>query len=166
MRHPKSRYFVVGTLACIALLMSVGIASSSTRRKLSQGEQVSVIKAVAPTFPPVARAAWVKGVVEVEVTIDNVGTVTSAHSTSGHRLLRAAAETATKQWMFAPATESKMARKVSLSFTFTIMPECTKYADLTPIFVPPYQVEIRVEPAPVTCDDCAHQPDPCKHVKR
>jgi len=50
--------------------------------------QPAIILAVAPNFPPVAVASNTSGEVTVEVAIDAVGVVTSAHILDGHPPLR------------------------------------------------------------------------------
>ncbi|MBX3243589.1 MAG: TonB family protein [Acidobacteria bacterium] len=57
---------------------------------------------VMPTYPPSARQAKVEGRVSVMVEIDLEGNVTSAEATTGHKLLREAAESAAKRSKFTP----------------------------------------------------------------
>jgi protein TonB len=59
---------------------------------------------VMPTYPPLARAAQVKGVVILEAVIDVSGSVTSARVLRGYPLLDQAALDAVQQWKFTPAT--------------------------------------------------------------
>ena len=55
-----------------------------------------------PEYPPIARQAKASGTVVVQVTIDENGSVISAHAVSGHPLLQAAAVTAARQAKFSP----------------------------------------------------------------
>lgn len=55
-----------------------------------------------PSYPPVAKAARIKGVVEVKVVLDETGKVIAAQAISGHPLLQAAAVSAARQAQFAP----------------------------------------------------------------
>lgn len=55
-----------------------------------------------PEFPPAARAVRASGAVNVQITIDETGSVVSAAAVSGHPLLRAAAEQAALQSKFNP----------------------------------------------------------------
>jgi len=55
-----------------------------------------------PAYPPVARQNGVSRSVEVHVLVDEKGTVISATATSGHVLLRAAAENAARAAKFKP----------------------------------------------------------------
>jgi hypothetical protein len=96
----------------------------------------------------------VGGEVTVEVSIDSNGEVVSA-KTSAHQLLAGAAERAAKQWRFASAKDVSANRAASLIFAFQIMSRCAPVTDLTPIFYPPYKVEVRGEKPPNTCEDCS-----------
>lgn len=56
-----------------------------------------------PAYPATARAVKASGRVEVAVEIDEKGGVTSASATTGHPLLRRAAEEAARQARFKPS---------------------------------------------------------------
>lgn len=66
-----------------------------------------------PVYPPAARAVHASGTVNVQVTIDEKGSVTSASAVSGHPLLRAAATAAARQARFAPTKLSGAPVKVT-----------------------------------------------------
>lgn len=66
-----------------------------------------------PPYPPAAKAARAQGVVTVQVTVDETGSVTAASAVSGHPLLRAAAVAAAKQAKFSPTVLSGKPVKVS-----------------------------------------------------
>ncbi len=55
-----------------------------------------------PEYPPLARQNGVSGPVEVHILVDENGSVISATATSGHALLRAAAENAARAAKFKP----------------------------------------------------------------
>jgi TonB family protein len=55
-----------------------------------------------PEYPVIARAAHASGAVNVEIMIDEGGTVVAAHAVSGHPLLQAAAVNAARQATFTP----------------------------------------------------------------
>src|SRR6266550_3534489 len=57
------------------------------------GKAISLPK---PQYPPIARQAHASGTVVVQVTIDENGSVISAHAVSGHPLLRAVAVAAAR----------------------------------------------------------------------
>jgi TonB family protein len=55
-----------------------------------------------PEYPAIAKQAKASGTVAVQVTIDENGSVISAHAVSGHPLLQAAAVAAARQAKFSP----------------------------------------------------------------
>lgn len=67
------------------------------------GRAVSLAK---PIYPAAARQMRASGQVPVQITVDESGRVTSARATSGHPLLRQAAENAARSSRFNPATVS------------------------------------------------------------
>lgn len=76
-----------------------------------------------PPYPPAAKAARASGVVVVQVTVDETGSVISAKAVSGHPLLRAAAEAAAKQAKFSPTLLSEEPVKVSGMLTYNFVLE-------------------------------------------
>lgn len=58
---------------------------------------------VTPNYPAMARQSRIIGKVSVEVELDEEGNVTKADATSGHTMLRQAAEDAAKRSRFKPA---------------------------------------------------------------
>ncbi|HYX28904.1 MAG TPA: energy transducer TonB [Pyrinomonadaceae bacterium] len=71
------------------------------------------IRLVTPPYPAIARSAHASGAVNVQVTIDENGNVISAVATSGHPLLRAAAQSAAMASKFSPTKLSGQPVKVS-----------------------------------------------------
>ncbi len=59
-----------------------------------------------PVYPPIARQMRASGQVPVQVTVDETGRVVAAKATSGHPLLRQAAENAARNSRFNPVTVS------------------------------------------------------------
>jgi TonB family protein len=84
--------------------------------------QGSAVKRVEPTYPPLAIAAEVSGMVVVEITVDEEGKVIAASAVNGHPLLRGAAVEAARQWQFTPTTLQGEAVKVvgTLTFNFAL----------------------------------------------
>jgi TonB family protein len=70
----------------------------------------------------VARAAHASGTVNVQVTVDEKGNVTSASAVSGHPLLRAAAIAAARQARFAPTKLSGTPVKVTGIIVYNFVP--------------------------------------------
>ena len=76
-----------------------------------------------PSYPPLAKAARAQGMVTVQVTVDETGSVTSASAVSGHPLLHAAAIAAAKQAKFSPTLLSGKPVKVSGLLTYNFVLE-------------------------------------------
>lgn len=74
-----------------------------------------------PPYPQMARAAGIEGVVVVEVTVGETGSVLSARAISGHPLLRDAAVAAARGWAFSPMTLSGVPVKVIGTITFSFV---------------------------------------------
>src|SRR5215813_12794437 len=77
-----------------------------------------VISKAQPRYPPSARRFNASGPVDVQVTISEAGRVTEAKATSGHPLLRGAAEEAARQWVFKPATLKGVPVETQIVLTF------------------------------------------------
>ena len=71
------------------------------------------IRLVTPPYPAIARSAHASGQVSVQVLIDENGNVISATPTSGHPLLRAAAQSAAMSSKFSPTKLSGQPVKVN-----------------------------------------------------
>jgi TonB family protein len=74
------------------------------------GKAVNLVK---PAYPPIARSANASGTVTVQVTIDENGSVISAHAVSGHPLLQSAAVSAARASKFNPTMLSGQPVKVT-----------------------------------------------------
>jgi len=75
-----------------------------------------------PAYPPSAKAVSASGTVNVQVIIDEQGSVISAVATSGHLLLRAAAVNAAKQAKFTPTKLSDQPVKVTGVIVYNFVP--------------------------------------------
>jgi TonB family protein len=115
------------------------------RPQSSATEQPVVVSAAAPLFPVLANAARVSGDVFVETQIDAAGVVTSARA-EGHPLLRNACEVAAKRWRFASVQKDGGNRTARLTFSFLALQEKLPDDEITPVFYPPYRVEVRKNP--------------------
>jgi TonB family protein len=74
-----------------------------------------------PTYPPVAKAANIEGVVAVEILIDETGRVASARATNGNPLLRQEAERAALRARFSPTLLSEQPVKAKGVITFNFI---------------------------------------------
>ena len=142
--------FLLSIIVCLIAGDSLPVIP---KNQAQSDNQPSVVKAVAATYPLVAIGARVSGSVIVEVRINAKGEVTSADAIEGHKLLRKNAEGAARRWVFVPANEKNAARAVRLTFEFILMPRDSSYADLLPVFMPPYRVEVRDTPGRVVAND-------------
>ena len=106
-------------------------------------QPAEVVSAVAPVYPVIAMAAHGSGDVVVAADINKSGDVTSTRLLSGHNLLQKVSVEAARRWKFSTSNEDH--RQVELTFTFRIVPDKTAGIDRTPVFYPPYHVEVRNE---------------------
>lgn len=100
------------------LLLGFSIVSAQTTAPIPKTISGGVLNGKAqnlptPEYPAAAKAVKASGTVNVQVTIDEDGNVTSANAVSGHPLLRSAAEEAARQAKFPPTQLSGQAVKVT-----------------------------------------------------
>jgi TonB family protein len=79
-----------------------------------QAERATVRK-VPPVYPPLAKQMHLAGTISVTAQVDANGTVTSATTSSGNKLLAPAAIEAVKQWKFAPGQASTETVQITFS---------------------------------------------------
>jgi TonB family protein len=130
-------------ISILALTVSLLTIWSVTEAAMLSKEQPAVIQAVAPLFPVPSKGPYAMGSVVVEVAIDASGAVTEAQAVKGHPFLYSAAEKAAQRWLFASTSELAKVRTVRLTFVFKFMDDDIPDEGLSPIFMPPYQVEVR-----------------------
>jgi TonB family protein len=66
-------------------------------------QRAEILTQTTPTYPPLARAARVEGVVALTMVITESGTVDQIHVISGHPMLIQAAIDCVRQWRYRPA---------------------------------------------------------------
>ena len=76
------------------------------------------VKRIKPFYPAEARERGLKGLVVVEVSINEQGRVTTARAVQGHMIFRNVAETAASNWQFTPATINGKPVKDRITITF------------------------------------------------
>lgn len=129
------------------LAITVPVYLSVPGRLTRASGSPKVIAAIAPTYPGIALAMPKGGDVTVEVSVAPDGGVGTARVVSGPAPLRHPAVEAARLWRFAPENAGQ---RITLTFSFRIMPKDTPAEELTPSFKPPYEVEVRrVMPEPV-----------------
>src|SRR6266481_6670133 len=127
-------------LAIAAILISLAFSGSENR---TSAQELQPIEAVAPVYPVMALNAGVSGTVSLEVQVDQHGVVTSVRTLVGPELLRKVSERAASRWRFRPTPESAGSRSEDLIFVFSLMQGSPTSDDLVPIFLPPYQIEVK-----------------------
>jgi len=80
--------------------------------------------------------------VKITVTVDRSGSVAKANFVSGNPLLHKAAIEAAKRWKF-EGTQHEA--EVQLIFSFRMTPKNASPEEMTPVFIPPYRIEIRTK---------------------
>ena len=125
--------------ACL-MVVALPLCLYASLKQLSAA--VGVVSAVAPIFPGFAGAARAHGTVHVKVDIASDGKVVSAVPVDGSPLFRVAATDAARLWRFAAGGDDDARRSAVLRFDFTLVSEATE-AELTPVFRPPYGVEVK-----------------------
>jgi TonB family protein len=135
-------------VAAITTIIFVAVAMPAVSLQSTSTKQPEVVMAVAPIFPPVAVASNTSGRVVVEVQINAEGNVSMAKIVDGDTLFRQGKiyESTARRWRFAAAKAGSDLRTARLTFVFRIMPNDTPPAELTSVFMPPYQVEVRHRP--------------------
>jgi TonB family protein len=127
----------------ILIVSSISLLGLATLAQSNDNASPSVVAAVTPIYPPIARSANATGDISLDVEINREGKVTSVDAKSGHPLLRRVSEDAARHWLFTPAPDGDKKRRAHLTFSFRILPEKTPYYDGTPVFFPPYKIEVR-----------------------
>jgi TonB family protein len=83
-----------------ALLLGVVRAQDAPKEEPKPTSGISVIKFVAPSYPPIARAARVMGDVRLLVEIEADGTARDVRASRGHLMLDRSSIDTVKQWRF------------------------------------------------------------------
>jgi TonB family protein len=73
-----------------------------------QAEQRPPKKRVAPIYPELAKKMHISGAVKLELDVDPEGQVKDVKVVKGHALLRDAAVSAAKQWVFTKASDKSV----------------------------------------------------------
>jgi TonB family protein len=96
---------------------------SETAKPIDKGSLNAIAsRRVMPRYPTVARQMGMAGMVRVYVILDENGKVIGVPKTDGPALLRTAAESAAKQWVFVPSFSEGQPVRVSgyIDFNFTL----------------------------------------------
>jgi TonB family protein len=126
----------------IVILMLCSLAVSPISRENPLPSTVDVKFAVSPDYPAVAITANIPGDVLIRVTLGANGDVLETEFVSGPTLLRKAALDAARRWKFEKTAKET---KAQLTFSFRMMPRDTPPEAMTPVFEPPYHIEVRAK---------------------
>lgn len=90
--------------------------------KLSNLVSSKIVSKPVPAYPQIARVAGIQGSVSVEILVDEQGRVVSAKATTGHAILRVAAQQAAMQARFTPTQLNGEPVKISgvITYNFTL----------------------------------------------
>jgi hypothetical protein len=130
-------------LSAILFVIPVLIGVASGQVTEASPNQPIVIRAVAPLFPVPGEDTYAVGSVIVEIQIDARGTVIKAQAVQGHPFLYPVSVKAAQRWLFASTVAETKVRTVRLTFIFKVMDSQIIEEDLSAIFMPPYQIEVR-----------------------
>jgi TonB family protein len=78
-----------------------------------------VLFAAVPSYPPLAQAARIEGIVKIKISINEKGEVVDATALSGHEMLKHAAVENVKAWKFTPAPGAK-ALELFMTYLYSI----------------------------------------------
>lgn len=130
----------------LLIMFYASLASLSPIFSQVGSENPTVVQAIPPIYPSIARAANVGGVVLIEIGVDPNGAVTAAKIIEGHKLLNLSAERAASKWKFSPS-KAGTERRIQLRFEFILIASNQGSPDdLGVIFWPPYKIEVRDAP--------------------
>jgi TonB family protein len=104
-------------------------------------ERPELISAPRPSYPPIAKAKHISGVVLIDVTVNSDGHVIEAAVLMGGEYIRETAKKSALEWRFKPLSSSTT-KNYSVRLTF-IFHEYGYYPpEKEPDFKSPYQSEI------------------------
>ena len=89
-------------LLTLLVLFFAGSYPSRAVQNSSTGDR-KILTKVVPVYPPVLRSMRLEGTVRADVLVAPDGSVRSVEVTGGHPMFGVAAETALRQWKWAPA---------------------------------------------------------------
>ena len=135
------RYFRKQALVIISLIVCQSIFAKQSPSQNT--ESITVVQAVALSYPALALTAHISGEVIVKVSLDKNGKVNEAKTIEGPNLLRPAAERAARRWLFVEAGSGIVTREAKLRFKFTLLEGQYSSEDLLAIFRPPFETETK-----------------------
>jgi hypothetical protein len=128
---------------------------SSLKAPPSEAEHYpNLIRADLPLYPPVARAAHVNGMVEIQVTVERGAVVDAQVKSSSSPLLTTSAVANVKTWQF----QSEDRTTFPVTYVYQTEGEQTPLPENPKIELDlPHLVKITARPFKSTCNDCTPQ---------
>jgi TonB family protein len=121
----KSEQRLTGWMVVAAVMCLIGLPAMLMAETVSiptATAMARVAKRVAPVYPAAARQLNVSGSQDVEITVDEQGSVVEAKVLKGNAMFSTASVSAVKQWKFTPLVQDGAAK----SFTSVIVFNYTK----------------------------------------
>jgi len=103
------RYIAAFCLVAAVICVS---GAGELRRISNEEARTHLINRVEPVYPKMAEIAHIQGMVNLEITITEEGSVTGLRAVSGHPILLQSAMDAVQQWKFQPFMEEGKAAPV------------------------------------------------------
>jgi hypothetical protein len=114
----------------------------------ARAHDIIVTTAVAPRYPQIGQLAWLSCKVQVIVSFDKNGMILFAKpikTDSSYPAFLEESEKAAKRWKFEIDKSRKM-QQIQITFVYTIMPKDALDEEVTTIFRPPFEMEVRYRP--------------------
>ena len=92
-------------MAVLGLVALPALINAETINIPTASAMSRVAKKVAPDYPPAAKQLKVTGTQEVEITVNEEGSVVDAKVIKGNAMFSAASTSAVKQWKFTPLVQ-------------------------------------------------------------
>jgi TonB family protein len=133
LRHDL-RYTLQPSLAILCVAVTVCAQDYAAARESPQvitgHRQLAALELdhPAPEYPAVAKVNYLEGPVQIEITVDNHGSVSSAHVLKGNPVLAAAALNTVSHWVFRPlaTTTGPAGFKTTVRFKFSLRRQRTQ----------------------------------------
>jgi len=109
----------VGMAMAAAIALGSGTMTAEPISIPTATAMARVAKRVAPAYPAAARQLNVSGTQDVEITVDEQGSVGNAKVLKGNAMLSAASVAAVKQWKFTPLVQDGAAKGFTSVIVFS-----------------------------------------------
>jgi TonB family protein len=111
----------VAAAAIVIFAVCAPVASAQSLEIPTASAMSRVAKKVAPQFPPAARQLNISGTQEVEITVDESGSVVDAKVLKGNAMFSQASLAAVKQWKFTPLVHDGAPKSFTTVIVFSYL---------------------------------------------